>query len=265
MTEREIAADYVRRLTRLKLWYVRWLMDNEGMGFEEAVRGRVNLYRMTILSGDADRGIPEDMDAWEGLLGGLGELYRERRADVDTEAIEAEGLKLLWPQLEPAIERDLRIRDAWLASAIGCFKYEFTKFYGDPESEDYLTLHFRNAYRADSPFHHIPEMADSLREIVPRAEEERPDVTWVQMGSWLNSFPPFAGIFPRSWIDLAEPGRPGSHSGWWGQFEDRRGGFHDRNAREFRATGQFPFRHLLARCPISDLREHLKSLPFPSG
>ena len=43
----------------------------------------------------------------------------------------------------------------------------------------------------------------------------------------------------------------------WGQFMDRRGGFHETNSRQFRQTGCFPFEHIMCRCEIVELQEHL--------
>jgi len=191
------------------------------------------------------------------LLRDLRRLFERHTADETTEVIEAEGLKLVWPYVEPAIERRLAETERWLKEAVGCFRHEYRPFYAEPNSKDHLTLHVRNAYQPDSPFHHLPEMAASLREILSRAERERPDVMHVQCATWLNSFPPFAELFPRSWIETAQPGAPGNHSGWWGQFMDRRGGFHAENARRFRETGQFPFQHLLCRCSIAHMRQHV--------
>ena len=261
MSHDPIFDDYVRKLAALKLWYVRWLMDNEGMGFDDAARKRVNLFRMTRFAGSAAQDVPEDQEGWRCVLHRLERMCERHSGDPDTSAFEAEGVELLWPHMQPVIAWELEAFDEFGRRAIGCFQYEFAKYYGDPEAEDHLTLHVRNTYRPDSMFRHLPQVAGSLLEIAERAGRERPEVTWVQCGSWLNSLPPFAGLFPQSWVALAQPGRPGNHMGWWGQFQDRRGGFHERNAGLFRATGRFPYQHMLCHCPIGELSEHLRSLP----
>ncbi len=253
--------EYVRDLAKLKLWYVWRLLKREEVDFEAAISKRVGIVRMSVFWGDDPRSPgPADADGWSRVLAKLRAVYEKHEHDPTSEAIESEGLALLWPYLEPAIERRLAENERWLEQAIGCFQYEYRPFYAEPDSEDHLTLHVRNAFQPDSPFQHFSEMVASLQEIVSRAERERPDVERVQCATWLNSFPPFARLFPRSWIGTAQPGAPGNHSGWWGQFMDRRGGFHARNARQFRETGQFPFMHLLCRCAIADLRQHLELL-----
>lgn len=254
----ERGCEHARELAKLKLWYIWWLRKHENLDFETAVGKRVGISRMTVSWGDDPRNAePADLERWQRLLAGLRKLYEEHSEDATSEAIETEGMRLLWPCLEPAVERDLAVAAQWLRESYGCFKYEYHPLYAEPNSGDHLTLHVRNAYQPDSPFRHFPEMAASLREIISRAERERPDVSMVQCATWLNSLPPFARLFPPVWLETSQPGVPGSHTGWWGQFMDRRGGFHAKNGRRFRETGEFPFTHLLCRCTITDLREHL--------
>ncbi|MGD9494784.1 MAG: hypothetical protein AB7Y46_00610 [Armatimonadota bacterium] len=249
--------DFTRRLIQLKLWHVHTLVTEGILPFEQAVRTRTNLFRMTLFAGLPAEGVAEDRQGWAALVDEL-RVLRERCRDA--EQFEREGLAALWPYAEPVIDRDLAELDEFLASAVGCFRFEFAKYYADEHSPDHITLHVRNAYRPDSPFRHLAEMAASLQEILDRAEAVRPDVEWVQCGSWLNSLPPFAGLFPPSWVETAVPGKPGGHMGWWGQFQDRRGGFHERNARLFRESGQFPYRHLLCHCRVAELRAHASRL-----
>ncbi|NOY83203.1 MAG: hypothetical protein GXP31_19590 [Kiritimatiellaeota bacterium] len=259
----ETACEYTRELAKLKLWYAWRLWKHEDVDFETAITKRVGLVRMSVFWGDDPRTGPRDADGWNAVLDKLRELYERHENDSTSARIEAEGLALLWPHLEPMIERDLEVTARWLADAVGCFQYEFRPFYAEPDSEDHLTLHVRNAYQPDSPFRHFPEMVADLLEIVSRARRERPDVSMAQCATWLNSLPPFANLFPPSWVETAQPGIPGNHSGWWGQFMDRRGGFHAANAQRFRRTGRFPFRHLLCRCSIPELRRHLEQLATP--
>lgn len=254
----EVRREYVREVTRLKLWYAWRLQKHQGLAFETAVAKRVGIRQLTVFGGNRDHGRPEEVAGWQGVLGELEELYARHGADTTSEGVEAEGLALLYPYLEPCIERDAAEAVQWLADSFGCFKYEYRSFYAEPDSADHLTLHVRNAYQPESPFQHVSEMIESLRALSARATLERPDVTWVQCATWLNSLPAFARLFPQSWTDTSLPGEPGNHTGWWGQFMDRRGGFHARNARRFRETGEFPFMHRLCRCALADLEEHLR-------
>jgi len=247
--------DYTRGLIRLKLWHVDRLVAEGGLAFDEAVRRRTNLFRMTTFAGIRAREVAEDRRGWDRKVGELRALHEHCRDVAD---FERAGLALLWPHAEPMIDGDVAEFDEFVASTAGCFRFECAKFYADGNSPDHITLHFRNAYRPHSPFDHLPEMAGSLLALIDQAGERRPDVEWVQCGSWLNSLPQFAGLFPPSWVQAAVPGKPGGHMGWGGQFQDRRGGFHDRNARRFRDTGEFPYRHLLCHCRVDELREHLE-------
>jgi hypothetical protein len=252
--------EHARGLARLKLWYVRWVMNHEGMSFDEAARTRVGLRRLTVFAGSPAQGVAEDPDGWDAMLARLADLYDAHADDPDTDALEAEGLALLWPHMEPVIDWDLAAAAVFLAEAFGCFKYEFAKYYVDPEAGDHLTLHIRNAYQPDSPFHHLPEMAADLREIADRSAQERPDVEWVQCGSWLNSVPAFVSLFPPSWRETAVLRFPANHMGWWGQFTDRRGGFNERAAAILRETGQFPNPQFNCHCPLGEWREHLQGI-----
>jgi hypothetical protein len=251
MAAAPIFEGYYRELTKLKLWYVRWLMRNEGMAFEDAIESRVNLRRMA--------GLAADPEGWQRLTAQLKELFERRAGDADTEALEQEGLQLMWPYMAPLAEREQRDAQEFVAQG-SCFRYEYANYYADPDAGLHLTLHFGNAFRPDSPLRHLPELARELRKIIARAAEERPEVEWVQCASWLNSVPAFAGLFPPSWTAVAVPGPPGLHAGWWGQMQSRQGGFNGRNAAHMRAGGQFPYRHMRSHCPIAELREHLDRL-----
>ncbi|MBT4815494.1 MAG: hypothetical protein HN742_05750 [Lentisphaerae bacterium] len=256
----ESRREFVREVTKLKLWYAWRLQKHDGLDFETAAATRVGIRELTVFGGNRDHVNPEDTAGWCRVLDELGALYGGHSADTTSKAIEDEGLALLWPHLTPCFEHDAAETTRWVAGSFGCFKYEYRSFYAEPDSADHLTLHVRNAYQPDSPFQHVPEMARSLQEIAACAAQERPDVACVQCATWLNSLPPFAKLFPPSWTDTSLPGAPGNHTGWWGQFMNRRGGFHARNAREFRSTARFPYEHRMCRCPISDLQEHLRGL-----
>jgi len=252
--------EYTRELTKLKLWYVWWLGRNEDVDFDAAMQSHVGIARMTSFWGDAANKSLADPEGWQRVADELRAVFAKHAGESSADEIETEGLDLLWPYMASGVQKYVNHMQQWLKNAVGCFRYEFAPYYADKESGDHLTLHVSNAYQPDSPFEHVPEMVESLKEILKRSREERPDVDRAQCGSWLNSFPPFAGLFPPSWVEDARPGQPGGHAGWWGQFMNRRGGFHFGNARRLRKTGQFPFRHLLSRCRTADLQDHLDHL-----
>ncbi len=256
----ETRREYVRELSKLKLWYVWWLRKQGEADFETAITKRVGLWQMTLFWEGPAGQRPEESPGWRELAMALREVFDAHDSAAGSSAVEREGLALLSPHLEAALERDLSVAARWLEDAIGCFSYEFRPFYAEPESDDHLTLHVRNAHQPDSPFQHASELVANLQQVVSRAESERPEVEWAQCATWLNSLPPFARLFPPVWTETSRLGAPGNHTGWWGQFMDRRGGFHAANARRLRETGQFPYTHRLCRCPVTDLRRHLAEL-----
>ena len=170
-------------------------------------------------------------------------------------------MDLIWPCIEPAVGDRIAMLDRrWEKGVIGCFRYEYRPSYAGPDTEEFLTLHFRNTMRPESPFHNRTRLLDSLWEIVERTCDMHPHVTGVQMGSWLNSFPPLASLFPRQWTEGARVANPGGHMGWWGQFMDRAGGLHIGHVRQFKDRGEFPFQSLSCRCTVQGLREHLQAI-----
>jgi len=82
----------------------------------------------------------------------------------------------------------------------------------------------------------------------------------IHCGSWLNSHPRWLELFPQEYHNsLSLPDENIQwHFGFWGQFVDARGGFHERNAEKFRKTGKMPFAYRTADCSFISMREHLK-------
>lgn len=247
--------DFIQRLIRLKLWYVSRLARTEALAVDETIDRRTGLFKLTTFAGATELALEEDREGWAEMRQ---RLAAEHDAAGDVRKFESTGLELLWPHAEPMIDVRLARFDEFCSNAHGPFTFEVTDYYADDEAPDHVTLHVRNCYRPESPFEHPADVRQALREVLDEAADLRPDVEWIQCGSWLNSLPPFARLFPESWSDTAVPGKPGGHMGWWGQFQDRRGGFHEKNARRFRETGDFPHRHLLCHCRIDELRGHLK-------
>ncbi len=86
-----------------------------------------------------------------------------------------------------------------------------------------------------------------------------PKLETIGTGSWLNSVPPFTTLFPPEWLASAKPfPKLVQGKGWWGQFIDRRGGYHRPNGDYLRRTGRFPYPVLNFTCSIDSLRRHLK-------
>lgn len=247
--------DHAQRLIRLKLWHAATLAEAREMTLEDAVRHRTGLFHLTIFAGAQELDLSEDRTGWAEMLSRL-RAESEEAADIDD--FEHLGLRILWPHAEPMVEVEAVRFEEFCSTADGPFKFEIANYYAEDHAPEHVTLHIRNCYRPDSLFEHQDHIRQSLRAMIEQAAALRPDVGWLQCGSWLNSLAPFARLFPESWSETAVPGKPGGHMGWWGQFQDRRGGFHEANARRFRATGEFPYRHLLCHCTIEELRRHLE-------
>ena len=248
-------AGHAQGLIRLKLWHASTLAEHGELPFEDAIRQRTGLFHLTTFAGARELDIEEDRQAWAEMIERLN-TTREESADIDT--FEHVGLMLLWPHAEPMVDVSLARFEEFCDTAHGPFKFEVANYYADDAAPEHVTLHVRNCYRPDSLFEHLPHVREALVAVIDEAAEVKPGVEWIQCGSWLNSLPPFAHLFPPGWIETAVPGKPGGHMGWWGQFQNRLGGFHEANAHRFRATGEFPYRHLLCHCPIEELREHLQ-------
>ena len=121
---------------------------------------------------------------------------------------------------------------AIISESFAGFTYEYhCEYYKEPKPE-LLTLHFRNAFKPDSPFRHLHELTKGLKQIVEDVQRHRPDILRVQCASWLNNIPAFCRAFPRI-VDerfCALPPIEGN-SGWWGQFIDSRREFSSQSSR----------------------------------
>lgn len=247
----ETYLQFVDGLLRLKTWYAWHLVNRVGTPVDEVLERRIYLFRFAYPVSEAD------WIAWKGACRELLAVYGNACScePVESWVSRTDGVVAV-ANLATHFEREYAkpIRDSWAG-----FTYEFRPDYrsigkGDP---DLLTLHFRNAFVPDSPFAHLEELRQGLREILEKARRERPDVTGMQCATWLVSLESFASLFPPSWGPRAVPCAPGNHMGWWGQFMDRRGRFHAANGTYLRRTGQFPHQHRHMTGPLRELREIL--------
>jgi|GEM_PF-983687 len=248
----DICLRFVRDWLRLEAWYARFLVRKCGISLDEVLENRVYLFGKTYRESDAD------WSAWKRTFAELMAVYaNDDRSSVleswtcmtDGRTAEANMAHYFATQFEKPIRE-----------SFAGFSYEFRPDYFAREegTPDLLTLHFRNTFIPDSPFQHRDKLSEGLRTVVKRAGTERPDVTGMQCGTWLHSLAPFAALFPPWWREKTVPCGPGAHMGWWGQFMDRRGLFHEANGAYMRRTGQFPFQHRQLVGPLSELRAFLK-------
>ena len=240
----EIRVHYVSHFLKLSLWYVRVLMEREGIAFEDAIVSRVNVYRNTdFFDGEHHPAWGrEDLD-WNAYLKGLKAIFDRREGG----AWEDEGLAYLWPRVTKGGRRP-----SPQGRPYHCWTYD--------DGEDYIALHIANVYQPKSPLSEMRgAFRDTLLQLLRDTQARRPEVETVRCGSWLNSAPPFQTLFPKSWRDSAKASsRSGIGMGHWGQFMDRTGRFHVRNGEHLRATGAFPHPCLGCHAPIDEIVARLE-------
>ena len=134
----------------------------------------------------------------------------------------------------------------------GAFKYE------DPHDGD-CALHFHNVYMPESPFQDPALLFQSLRALIADMERRGLDVRRVGVDSWLNHVKPFQACFPPSFAASITPTTRDHKGGkgWWGQFIQRTGEFHEQRAERLRQTRQFDYRRAHAECSFDEFKAHV--------
>lgn len=246
----EKGREQFRGLIKLETWYLHRLLQEERIDFDEAINKRVGFRAMISFERP---GVP----SWTTVTGAIKALFGQYGGDVS--GLENAMGEYLWPYVEGSLAREIRALREPMKWHNG-FNHEYLPHYAKPGSPDHVTLHFRNLFIPDSPFKHMSELAEGLRQVLAIAKQERPDVTLVQCASWLNSHPKFQPLFPEEWTRTSEPGTPGNHMGWWGQFVERDWGFNRKAGEMFRAKGVFPFEHRMCACELKRLWDHLQRM-----
>jgi len=247
--------------------HVVWRLVRNGLPFAEAVNEKTDIYRCTTLYDGKvlpDRPPPGwRCEPWERTAADLETRLIHHEADVDSSAFEQAGYELLRPLLEPAFERDVA---AWPRPEDRPYGF-FTGHVTDRwlPGRTVIGLHLANPFAPESPLADLPARARELRRLVDdvteawtREHPAGPAVKTVGTGSWLNALPPFADLFPPEWRAGARPfPRLVPGKGWWGQFIDRRGGYHRTHGDYLRCTGRFPYPVLDCTCSVTSLKRHL--------
>lgn len=276
-----IRTRFVTEMTKLNLWYVRQLLTREEIttkGIPLALTRRVNIYRMTALwDGMHDPAFGYNDPIWNCLAEQLAKLVREAPAD-DTSALEEKGLALLWPLLKQRIPLDVRPVPPqpfgyWRYSLAWCCIGDQVERWHRLFNVTYIAqrlrlvpyldaeLHFNNVMKPKSPFEHLPSLINSLQALMADCRRQFPSVRRLWMHSWLNSVPIFRRLFPTTWIRSGIRRPSSNYQSSWGQFMNRVGGFNDKIAEQFRASGgEFPYTPLMCHAPIEEIEAHLASL-----
>lgn len=242
----EIYKEFVQDLIKLKAWYAWWLKHNTALGYDEILEKRINFFK-------------EGNNRWAKTKEMLIEEYERQGGNTDTMELETLILKKVRTHANDAFLKKVFYKEFEKVLKESCYGigYEFHPEYDVDGSPDFMSFHFRNYFAPDTPFNHRDKLIGGLRRTIKKAAEERPDITMAQCATWLNDVPAFSSLFPPVWKERAMPGKPGGHFGWWGQFMDRTGYLHKKNARAFRATGEFPYKHLKGKCSIAELKKYL--------
>lgn len=257
---------FVEGVTKLSLWYQHSQAPSPDRWYA-LLTGETPIYRLTAhWDGrsappvDTPDGAPTE---WSSLVSAIADINRSHKPETDTFAFEEAGLLLLWPHLEPRIERDVRAWP-WIPSCLGSevpetgvfgfFLYEF-----DPADPNLVILHMGNAFAPESPFADPNAMARDLLSLLDDAVSRTPSASRLASATWLNGFPPFQTLFPPEWVQSAVARRPAYTYDWWGQFVDRRGAFHRANGDRFRQTGRYPYPSVTCSADIASVRAHLIS------
>jgi len=251
--------DFVEGLVPLSL-HVAWRLMGQGMSFEEAVNIRVDIYRLTSLFDgkvfpyNAPSGWHDER--WEEMLDRLRLIYALHAGEATSEAIERDGYEVFRPVLEPAFARGVagwpRLEDR----PYGFFSFNLADL--KKPAARAIEIHLGNPFAPASPFAEPQERKRELLRLITNVCRENPDVAYIATGTWLNSFPPFLAFFPPEWTASASPSVGGFWGGGlWGQFYDRRGRFHRKNAEYYRQTGSFRYTPMNCRCRIETLQAYL--------
>lgn len=265
----ETRKDYVENVTMLSLWLAQH--KNKGPGsFNKTLTAQSPLYRLTCfwdgVNHPANPPVGWVDKKWEFVLRELKEILK---STDNADEFEQQGLKKLWPFLEPRIKKDAKAWP-WIPSGytseklpdklFGFFAFELLKAQGGNFD---ITLHMGNIFAPQSPFKDMAARKNELLQLLDYARDKYGNLVSVFSGSWLNSFAPFLALFPDEWIDKNTPASPINYSyDIWGQLVSRTGGFHRRNAYHIRRTGRFPYPSLPGKCKVESLRKHLKTVSF---
>ncbi len=249
-------------MTRLGLWYL-FKLVRAGADLRTAAASQTPIYRLTVLWDRAHHPAGGWTDErWEDMVDRLAAACRSCSGSDEFEAV---GVEILRPLTAPRVERDVRdwpwIPEGYCVNPLpdsqvfGFWAFEI------PTKGDTVGLHLANPFCPESPFAEPSARAQELQEMLAAVRRNVPGARYIAATSWLNSFPPFLALLPGSWCDgNASRSSPGYGFDWWGQFVARDGGFHDRNGRAFRESGDFPYPALKGRCSLEDVENHLTNM-----
>jgi hypothetical protein len=236
------------------IWHVWNLsMRDNPVPIMEALDKNVDIMRKTTLFDGrhpAD-GLNPPIPEWNALKAELASCIAAHD-DIDTEPLEDACWTILEPYIAPRLNKAPKNKHPY-----GCWDYDV------PDSKPHaIDIHFVNVYQPDSPFKaHKQDLIATLLQLIEEAVSVHPAVTTIQCESWLNQFELFAALFPPAWRASFVPiFNYLATNGWWGQYMDERGAFHEKRGREFRRTGTHPYSAGLCECDIRQVVDYLHGL-----
>ncbi len=242
----------------LKLWFVwHWLRRHPGEEVPFVLRQRVDIFRKTAcydpatMSGDQPL---FDQPRWLELEAAAARLYAEHRADASADAFERRAVELF----RPALEEGRKAQAARPPPDFSAYQAGSLRYNPIPGTPGTVALHIGNALRPRSIFDDPDYLPRCLLALLDHAEAAL-GARAVHCGTWLNSHPRWLALFPDEWRRAMSPPDESIqwHLGFWGQFINARGLFHEKNGRLFRETGVLPFAHRMSDCSFAALRRHL--------
>lgn len=124
-----------------------------------------------------------------------------------------------------------------------------------------VAVHLINSYQPESPFTHQKSFANDLLRAIKHAKTANSEITTVECGSWLNQYPKFQQLWPKSFIEnqkiINKAG--GAGPGAWGQYMGADGSFLEKNATYLLKYDEHPYSLTQAQVPIDELIIYLEN------
>jgi hypothetical protein len=252
-------AEFLRDWVRLHLWFLaHWLRGHPEEDFRSAMRTRVDIFRKTDLNlGPSkntklagDFALPE----WLALEDrALSEWERTRGSGPD--AFE----EAAWGVFRAAVEARVP-RDFSEGHCLGDFQFGSLRCHDRASGPNKCVMfHIGNRVAPASMFDDYRYLPDCFFQLM-RYAREKYGAEALATGSWLNSYPRWLALFPRSWRDNMRPQHENVEWSltYWGQFLNGRGLLNRKHAAVLRATGEMPFKVRSSKCSFRDMEEHLR-------
>lgn len=254
---RDEQRDFFWKTARLMLWFAwLYLRSHPGETVREVLRKRVNLFRMTNFYDEPSmREDNPDFETpgWRELEKAVEVLYKEHSHEDVAAEFERKAFEIFQPALENRSRHPPPATHDFSNFQAGCLRYHSVQ-----ENPGTIALHIGNPLRPRSIFDDPLYLPRCLLSVLEQSAAEF-GANKLHCGSWLNSHPRWLALFPLEWQDNLSP--PDNdirwHLGFWGQFINSRGGFHEKNAAAFRSTERMPFAFRTSNCSFQSLRKHL--------